>query len=223
MDGGYLHGQQFLGLEEMMQVGLGVDAIDVATIGVDGRKVVLPLLVAHVHGALVGEEHGIATITGGHHTVEHVDATFDGLEDVLWSTHTHEVSRTILGQDVVDHLDHIVHHLGGFANGQTSNRGATTIVELSEHVADMLGGILTQVFIGAALYDGEERLAIAIEGLRLVETLHASLQPTLCKPQTISGILIVALAWRALVEGHHDIGSDGALGIHHILGGEEVF
>ena len=87
----------------------------------------------------------------------------------------------------------------------------------------MLGSILTQVFIGAALNDGEERLTITVEGFRLVKTLHASLQPSLGKLQTISSILVVALAWRTLVEGHHDIGSDGTLGIHHILRREEVF
>ena len=67
MYGGYLHGQQFLGLEEMMQVGLGVDTVYLATIGIDRREVVFPLLVTHVHGALVSKEHGITAIMIQHY------------------------------------------------------------------------------------------------------------------------------------------------------------
>ena len=110
MDTGYLHGQQLLSLEEVVEIGLGVYTVYFAAIRIDRREVVLPLLVAHVHGSLIGEEHSIATITGGHDTVEHVDATLDGLEDVLWGAYPHQVTGTVLGQNLIDNLDHVVHH-----------------------------------------------------------------------------------------------------------------
>jgi len=86
----------------------------------------------------------------------------------------------------------------------------------------VLGSILSQVFIGASLHDGEQRLVMPVEGLGLVEPLHAALQPSLGQPQTLLGILVVALSRRALVEGHHDVGSDDALRVHHVLWREEV-
>ena len=87
----------------------------------------------------------------------------------------------------------------------------------------MLGSILTQILLGTTLHDGEERLVIAIEWFCLVETLHATLQPSLCKSQTFRSILIVALSRWTLVECHHDIGTNHAFGVHHILGCEDMF
>ena len=181
MDRRDLHGQQFLRLEQMMQIGFRVDAVDVAAIGIDGREVVLPFFVAHVHRPFVGEEHSVTAIASGHHTVEHIYATFDGLKDVLGRADTHQITGTVLGQDLVHHFDHVVHYLGGLSHSQPANRGTAIIVQLSQDVAYVFSSILTQVFICAALYDGEERLVMAIKWLRLVEALHASFQPPLCK------------------------------------------
>ena len=222
VDAGYLHGQQLLGLEEVVEVGLGVDAVDVAAIGIDGREVVFPLLVAHVHRAFVGEEHGVAAIAGGHDAVEHIDASFDGLEDVLGGAYAHQIAGTVLGQDVVDHLDHVVHHLRGFAYGQTTDGGSTTVVETAEYIADVLGGILAQILIGTALNDGEQRLGVAVKGFSIIKTLDATLEPALGEAERLLGILVIALARRALVEGHHDVGTNHALGVHHVLRGEDV-
>ena len=131
MDAGNLHGQQLLRLEQVVQVGLGVDAVNIAAVGVDGREVVLPLLVAHVHGTFVGEQHGVATIACRHDAVKHVHTALDGFQDVLRCTHPHQVAGTVLGQDVVDDLYHLVHHLRGLAYGQTANAGAATVVQAS--------------------------------------------------------------------------------------------
>ena len=89
VDACYLHCKQFLRLEKVVQVCLGVDAVDVASVRVDGGEVVLPLLVAHVHRTVVGEEHGVAPVACRHDTVEHVDATFYRLEYVLWCAYAH--------------------------------------------------------------------------------------------------------------------------------------
>ena len=39
VDAGNLHGKEFLGLEQMMEVGLGVDAVHIAAIGIDRTEV----------------------------------------------------------------------------------------------------------------------------------------------------------------------------------------
>ena len=219
----YLHGQQLLSLEQVVQIGLRVYAVNVATVGVDGREVVLPLLVAHVHRSLIGEQHRIATIAGGHDAVEHVDATLNGLQDVLWCTDAHQVARTVLGQDVVDHLNHLVHHLRRFTDSQSTDACTASVVQLAQHVTDMLGSVLSEVFIGAALHNGEQRLVVAIQRFRLVEALHATLQPALGQPERVLGILVVALSWWTLVKGHHDIGTNDALCVHHVLWREDMF
>ena len=87
----------------------------------------------------------------------------------------------------------------------------------------MLGCILTQILIGTTLHDGEEGLIITIEWFCLIETLHTTLQPSLRKSQTFRCILIVALSWWALVERHHDVGTNHAFSVHHILGREDMF
>ncbi len=98
VDAGDLHSQQLLCLEEVVEVGLGGYAVDVAAVRVNRTEVHLPLLVAHVHRALVGEEHSVAAVTGRHYAVEHVDTTLDGFEDVLWSSYAHQVARLVLRQ-----------------------------------------------------------------------------------------------------------------------------
>ena len=165
----------------------------------------------------------VTAVTGGHHTVEHVDATLDGFKDILWRTDTHQVTGTVLRQDLVDHLDHIVHHLCGLSDSQSSDGGTTTIVQSAQHIADVFGGILTQVFIGTPLYDGEQRLVIAVEGLCLVEALDASFQPALREPEALLSILVIALAGRAFIESHHDVCTYHTFCVHHILRREDVF
>ena len=86
----------------------------------------------------------------------------------------------------------------------------------------MFGCILTEILIGTTLYDGEKCLMVAIEGFSLIETLDASVEPVPCKFQTLTRLLIFAIAWWAFVESHHDVGSDGALRIHDILGLKEM-
>ena len=51
VDAGYLHRQQLLGLEEVVEVGLRGYKVDVAAVWIYRTEVFLPLLVAHVHRA----------------------------------------------------------------------------------------------------------------------------------------------------------------------------
>ena len=194
-----------------------MDTVYLTALRIDGREIVLPFLIAHIHCPFVGEQHRITSIAGGHHTVEHIHATLDGFEDVLRRTDSHQITGTVLGQDLIHHLDHLIHHLRRLTHSQTTNRGASTVVQLCQHITHMLGSILAQILISTALYDGEQCLVIAIDRFSLVETFHASFQPALCQPQTLFGILVVALSWRTFVERHHDVGANHSLGIHHVF------
>ena len=145
-----------------------------------------------------------------------------GLKDVLRGTHTHEIAGTILRQDLVDYFNHLVHHLRRFSHSQSSDTDTATVIQLAEHVDHMLGCVLAQILIGAALHNGEEGLPVAVEGFCGVEPLDAAFQPALGQPEALLGIVVVAISRRALVEGHHDVGSNDALGVHHVLRGEYV-
>ena len=86
----------------------------------------------------------------------------------------------------------------------------------------MFSCLLTQILIGTPLYDGEQALLVAIERFCLIETLDATVEPTLCQAQRFLSIFVIALAWRTLIKGHHDIGTNDALGVHDVLGREDM-
>ena len=201
----------------MVEVGLGVDAVNIASVGIDGREIVFPLLVAHVHRAFVGEEHGITAVAGGHYAVEHINAPLDGFQYVAGCSHAHQVAGLVLWQDSVHHLNHLVHHFCGFSHGKSANG-----ISVGTLVGNIFGSLHAQVFVGAALHNGEECLLMSIERLGLVEALEAPVEPSLSHQEALFGVLIVALSGRALVEGHNDVGSDDALCIYHVLRREDM-
>ena len=121
MDTGNLHRQEFLSLKEMVEIGFRVEAVGLAAIGINRGEVCFPLLIAHIHRAVVSEEHRIATVTGRHHTVEHIYAALNGFENVLRRTYTHQITGLVFGQNFVDYLDHLIHHLSGFAHCQSTD------------------------------------------------------------------------------------------------------
>ena len=218
VDAGYLHGQDFLGDKQVAHVCLAIDMVNNrGTVFLQGGEVVGPLLVAHVHNAMTGKEHTIAAVARGHHTVHHINAAIDGLEHVGRGTDTHQVAGTVLRQDVIDDFYHLIHHLGGFTHGEAADG-----VTVGTQVGDKLGRFLTQVLIDTTLHDREIGLTVAVAGLCVLEVLPAAGQPVVGQRQRLAGIVVVAGAWRALVQRHHDVTADGAFNVHHLLGGKQV-
>src|SRR5574344_926830 len=64
---------------------------------------------------------------------------------------------------------------------------------------------------------------ISVERFGLVEMLDAAVEPPVGESETLLGILVIAFARRTFVEGHHDVCSDDALGVHHILRSKYMF
>ena len=218
VDAGNLHGEDFLGNEQVAHIGLAVHPVHYrGAILLQGREIVCPLLVAHVHDAVAGEEHSVAAVARGHDAIHHIDTAVDGLKDVGGRAHTHQVTRTVSRQDVVDNLNHLIHHLGGL-----SHREAADGIAVSAQVGNKLGGFLTQVLVHTTLDDGEIGLGVAISGLGVIEVLPAACQPVVGQRQRFAGVIIVTGAGRALVKCHHDVTADGALDVHHLLGREQV-
>ncbi len=135
MYGCNLHGQQFLGYEKVAQVGFGIYPVNEAVARlVDGGEVVGPFLVAHVHDAVGGEEHAVAPVARRHHAVHHVHSAVYGLKDVGRGAYAHQIARTVGGEYFVDHLYHVIHHLGRFSYGQAADG-----VAVSSEVGDESG------------------------------------------------------------------------------------
>ena len=129
----------------------------------------------------------------------------------------HEVAGTVGGQDGVDHFDHPVHHLRRFAHGQSADGVAVGIV-----LPDVLRRTGAQVGVTASLHDGEQRLVMAVPGLRLRVSFETAVEPPLGERQRLGGVFARCVAGRALVESHHDVGADRPLGVDHAFGREEV-
>ena len=99
---------------------------------------------------------------------------------------------------------------------------ATDSIPFGIYVGHKLCTLLTQVLVHAPLYDGKQGLVVAIEGLGVVEYIDTSLQPIVGQMQAFLSIIIVCCAWRTFVEGHHNVGTNDTLNIHHFFGCEEV-
>ena len=147
MDRGYLHGENLIGYEEMAHIGLGVGCVDIArTVFLQRREIIGPLAVAHVHDAVAGEEHAVATVAGRHHAVHHINAAVNRLKYIGRSAYAHQITRTVCGQNVIDHLDHLIHHLGRLAYGKTAD-GISVGSEIG-HDSRRRSGYVTPCTIG---------------------------------------------------------------------------
>ena len=218
VDGANLEAEDFLGADEVVEVGEGVDVVAVGVaFGVDGVEAGFPLFVFNVDGAVGSEEKSVAAVAGGHYAVEHVNAAFDGFENVGRSADAHEVAWAVEGKDGVDNFNHLVHGFGGFAHGEAADGVAFGVFG-----GYVFGRLTAEVGIFAALDDGEEALVVAVEGLGGVEAVDAAVEPAVGELHGVFGVAVVGLAGSALVEGHDDVGSDDTLNVHYPFGGEEV-
>ena len=148
------------------------------SVRIDWREIVLPFLVTHIDSTEAGEELAVASVTGRHDAVEHIDASFDPFQQIDRGTYAHQVTRLIFRQDLVYDLDHLIHLIGRLANGQSPD--SVSIGAFSGHV---LRRPLPQVRIDASLYDREETLPVAVFRLRAVEAGETTIQPTLGQAQ----------------------------------------
>ena len=211
-------GEHLPGNEEMAQVGLGVSMVNKGCARrVQRTEIVLPLLVAHVHYAVPGEEHPVAAVSRGHHAVEHIHSPCDALQDVRGGADSHQVTGAVRRKKGAYQFQHLIHLLRGLPHCQTAN-GIAVGIELNR----MFHRLLAQVRIHASLDYGEVALAIAVEGLGFPETPVVAFQPGLGEIQALAGIGMVCIPGAAFIQRHHYVGADNALGINVILRSESM-
>src|SRR5687767_582458 len=130
-------------------------AAGVATAGWIERPVVLGVAgILDVDPSLAGEELPVARVARWHHTVEHVDAAGDRLDEVLGSASAHQIPRPIHGQLTGRLLRDGVHHLDRLANAEPADR-----VTLEPCLDGSRSALVAQILKNAALHDPELRLA----------------------------------------------------------------
>ena len=155
---GYLHAEYLLRCKQMPYISLRIEAVHIArTIFLKRRKVVGPLLVAHVHDAMCGKQHTVTSVARRHDTVHHVDTAFYRLKYIGGCTHPHKVARLIGRQYVVYHLDNILHDFSGFTHGQSAYG-----ISVSAEVSYKLSRLSAKVRISTPLHYWEIGLLMAI-------------------------------------------------------------
>ena len=167
--------------------------------------------------AFAREQHAVAGVAGGHHTVAHVHAPLDELQEVPRRAHTHYVAGVVLGQNVGAEVCDLVHCLGGFAYGEASH-GKTVGAEL----CNTLDSLLAQVLMHAALDNSEELLIVTVNGRVLLKPLHGLGGPFQGVIQAMLRFLGGTRVRSAFVERHDDVCADFALGVHDACGAEKV-
>ena len=214
-----LRGEPFAGPEQMVQVGAGVLARGLyAAIGVYNGKIVFEFGVFDIQDAMGGIDQAVAGIACGEYTVKHIYAEGDGLEDVFGLADAHQIAGFVGRENGADQFGHGVHFFVGFADGKAADG-----IDVGLFGCDVFGGGLSQVAVGAALHDGSQDLAVAVQGFGLLKAGEAAVQPAVGEFHGSPGIVVVAGPGRTLVEGHDDVGADAALDVHDGFRGKVVF
>ena len=155
----------------MTHISLRIETVDIArAVLLQGREVIGPLLVTHIHDAVGSKKHSVSTVTCRHHAVHHVDTSLDGFQNVGRCADSHKVTRLVGGKYLIDHLNHVVHHLGRFTYGQ-----AAYGVTVGTKVGNRLGRLTAQVGISASLHNREVSLRVTVSTLGFLISLPSAL------------------------------------------------
>ena len=153
----------------------------------------------------------------GQHAVEHVHALAHRADERRGVADTHQVTRAIVGQRLAHIAERLEHHVMRLAHRIAANAEALeALVARSTargvNFDEALRALEAQVAMHAALYDGEKRLIFA--GMRGAATL--SPLPRQFRGRS-HGLFRRRIA-NALIELHHNIGTDALLDVHIALG-----
>ena len=147
---------------------------------------------------------------GGDDAVEHIDAAVDGFEDVEGGADAHEVAGAVGGEEGGGEGAGVFAFGFGFADGEAADGEA-----VEGEGGEAGGAFVAEVVVEGALNDGEEGLGgVAAGG-------EAAFGPALGDGEGGAGGAAVGGGGDALVEDHHDVAADAALGEDGALGAEE--
>ena len=137
---------------------------------------------------------GIAGVARGHHTIEHIDALRNGINNVLRRAHAHQIARLFGRQQRAAVLYYFAHLVFGFANGETAE-----CIAIEAKLNEPRERFLAQVAVHATLNDAEQRR------LMLAMCLLAPTRPTHRQLHRLARLFTRCRIRRAFVEHHNDV------------------
>jgi hypothetical protein len=149
----------------------------------------------------------LRALRGRHHAIEHVDARADAALEILRRPDAHQVARLLRRQLVRDRIEHLVRLVDRFADREPTERVAIEVER-----GDLLHVAAAALEVDATLDDAEQRLP------RLAGVRTAALRPGGGARERDLLHIRRSVARRALVEAHHDVGSECCLDGHRHLG-----
>ena len=203
---------------QVVQVGTRMVAAGAALAGrVQRALIIAPAGVADLQVAKAGEQPPVAGVAGGHHAVEHVDATGDAVEQVLGRAHPHQVAGPVGGQPVADVVQDAQHVFLGLAH-----RKAPYCIALEADVRQARQRLVAQVLEHAALHDPEQGVGV----LAAQELVAAAACPAQRQLHRAGGLFMgggaaIDLDGRAFIEHHGDVRIQRTLHLHRDLGREK--
>ncbi|MNS72123.1 hypothetical protein D3C72_1055240 [compost metagenome] len=91
------------------------------TLGIKRAGVIFMLRVTDFHHTIGHKQVAVTRVAGRHDAVEHIDATTHAFYQILWFTHTHQVSWFILWDLRANMLQNTVHVFLRLTHSQTAD------------------------------------------------------------------------------------------------------
>src|SRR5262245_27538509 len=197
----------------------------VATAGWINRTIVFGIpSVFDVDAPFTGEQLPVPGVPGREDAVEHGDAASHRLDQVLWRTCSHQITRSVPRQAAYGVGHDGIHQLNRFADAQSADRVA---FEADRH--RRVGALVAKILEHPSLNDTELRLT-RVGGTNLgarrtpdVEELRAASRGP--SDRAFHGVRgFIARRWirEALVEHHRNVGPEPRLNLHRILRRQHV-
>ena len=157
----------------------------------------------------------ISGVAGWHYAVKHIDTTTYAFNQVFWFTNAHQVTRFVCRNLRAYMLQNAVHICFRLTHSQTADG-----VAVQFQLGDLLHVLHTQVCIGAALIDAEQKLIRVDRDTLVLQPCHlslAALQPAGSALAAVLGVIMLSGVLYTLVKGHGDGGTEICLDLHTFL------
>jgi len=225
VDGVQRSRERLAGLHQVAQVGARVAAANHALAGGIGRVLIFRIAFGlDIQPPLACEEKPMAGGARRQHAVHHVHAHAGVLLDLVGVAHAHQVTGLVRGQQRQHLGDGLLRQFARLAHAQ-----ATDGIAVEIHLNQPLRALAAQIFIGTALHDAKEALLAALEFVAPrhffavgTKVIQRPPRPGHGEPETLLRPGTLCWIFGALVEGHGDVGAEGDLHVHGVLGSEEV-
>ena len=145
-------------------------------------------------------------VAGRHHAIEHVDAALDGENDVFRRADTHQVAGFVFRQTVAHVVENALHVFLRLTDRQAAQR-----IAVEADFAQLFQRAFAQVFVHAALDDGEQGIRVAFM------SIFRTFRPTQRQLHRDPGSIVIGRIRRALVEDHHDVRIQRLLDFHALF------